>query len=121
MGLDVSPDLSSYNRLEVTSSSTRTRVVGQAQFVADGAYLEGRMPDAANPERLFVQVEECRNSPDPLCQRHFFLAGDLSAFGSHLKCYIQLRNDSGVGYCGQAITGLCQDTDNRSFGITLSK
>jgi hypothetical protein len=87
----------------------------------DGAYIEIHFPGIATSQRLFIQVEECRNSVDPLCQRRFVLSGDLFAFASRLKCYIQIRNDANSGYLGQALQGLCQDTNNRSFAITLSR
>ena len=120
-GLDVSPDLSSFRTLELISNSTSRRQSGQARFVAEGAYVEVRFPESSAAQRLFVQVEDCRNSPDPLCQRRFVLSGDLMAFASRLKCYIQIRNDSNSGYGGQALQGLCQDTNSRSFAVTLSR
>lgn len=119
--LESSPDLSMYRTLELTSNSTSKREVGEARFVADGAYVEVRLPGATTAQRLFIQVEDCRNSTDPLCQRRFVLSGDLSAFASRLKCYIQIRNDVNSGYVGQALQGLCQDTNSRSFAVTLSR
>jgi hypothetical protein len=119
--LDGAPDLSAYRTLEVTSNSTSKREVGEVRFVMDGAYFEAYLPGATSVHRMFIQVEDCRNSTDPICQRRFVISGDLSAFSSRLKCYIQIRNDSNSGYFGQALQGLCQDTNSRSFAITLSR
>jgi hypothetical protein len=120
-GLDQSPDLSAYRTLEIASNTTSVREADRIQFVADGAYLEVRRSDADTPQRLYIQPDDCRNSVDSLCQRRFVVSGDVMAFASHLKCYIQIRNDTGIGYTGQALQGLCQDSYSRSFAITLSR
>ena len=113
------PDLSRYRTLEITLNSTSTREAGQTQFFSDGSYLEVRFANPDAVQRLFVQVEECRNSIDQDCKRHFFISGDLMAFSSRLRCYIQIRNDLSSGYYGQAIQGFCQDTNKQSYSIVL--
>lgn len=115
------PDLSPFSVLELSANSGARRASGQARFIPGGAYVDVRFPEVADSQRLFVQVEQCRNSVDPLCQRRFALTGDLFAFASRLKCYIQIRNDANSGYLGQALQGLCQDTNSRSFAVTLSR
>lgn len=115
------PDLSAFSVLELRANSGARHASGQARFHPAGAYLEVRMPEAADSQRLLVQVEECRNAADPFCQRRFALSGDLFAFASRLKCYIQIRNDANSGYPGQALQGLCQDSNSRSFAVTLSR
>jgi hypothetical protein len=119
--LDTTPDLSPYQRLELTSNANGTVISRSLKFVADGSYLEVSADASAASERLYVQPEECRNSADESCARHFVALGNLTAFGTHVKCYVQLRNDSNTGYCGQAIAGLCQDAYSRSFSAVLSK
>ena len=117
--LNDTPDLSHYKKLEITSKETSKREVIATHFVKEGAYLTASF-DKAVDQRLYVQVEECRNSADALCKRRFFLSGDLMAFGSPLRCYIQIRNDLTSGYSGQALQGYCQDNLGDTFSTMLS-
>ncbi len=120
-GLDQSPDLSAYHTLEITSNATSAQQEEGILFVADGAYLEVGRSDADTHQRLYIQPDDCRNSVDSLCQRRFVMSGDVTAFGLHLKCYVPIRNDTGIGYTGQPLQGLCRDSYSRSFAITLSR
>lgn len=116
--LNDTPDLSHYKKLEITSKETSKREVIATHFVKEGAYLTASF-DKAVDQRLYVQVEECRNSADSMCKRRFF-SGDLMVFGSRLRCYIQIRNDVTSGYYGQALQGYCQDNLGDTFSTMLS-
>jgi hypothetical protein len=119
--LNDTPDLSAFHTVELSPNAGGKREILEARYVADGAHLAVYNAVAGGPERLYVQAEECRNSNDADCPRRFILTGNLSAYGSTLKCYIQVRNDSNSGYTGQALQGLCQDKFSRSYSITISK
>ncbi len=106
--LNDTPDLSAFHNVELSANSGGKREHTPARFVADGAYLDLQIPDA-NSQRLYVQAEDCRNSADAYCARRYVLTGELTAFSSKLKCYVQIRNDANSGYIGQALQGLCQD------------
>lgn len=114
------PDLSAFRQLEISANGTGKREAAPARYVANGAYLDVQLPGNAS-QRLYVQVEQCRNSSDAYCPRSYVLNGDLTAFSSQLKCYIQIRNDANSGYLDQALQGLCQDQYRRSYSITISK
>lgn len=113
------PDISPYKKLEVISKENSKRELIATNFIKEGAYLTASFDNNAVDQRLYVQVEECRNSADALCKRRFFLSGDLMAFGSPLRCYIQIRNDLTSGYSGQALQGYCQDNRGDTFAIVV--
>jgi hypothetical protein len=118
--LNDTPDLSAFRNVELSANSNGKRENAPARFVANGAYLDLQIPDA-NSQRLYVQVEACRDSADAHCARRYILSGELAAFSSKLKCYVPIRNDANSGYIGQALQGLCQDQHSRSYSITISK
>jgi hypothetical protein len=118
--LNDTPDLSAFQRIEISSNASRKRESAPSRYIANGAYLDVQFPGASN-QRLYVQVEECRDSRDAYCPRRYVLTGDLAAFSSQLKCYVQIRNDANSGYLDQALQGLCQDQFRRSYSITISK
>lgn len=118
--LNDTPDLSAFHNVELSANSGGKREHAPARFVADGAYLDLQIPDVSS-QRLYVQAEDCRNSADAHCARRYVLTGELTAFSSKLKCYVQIRNDANSGYIGQALQGLCQDQYSRSYSITISK
>ena len=116
--LSDTPDLSAFHTVEIqTNAADARRETVAAYFVPLGAYLE--LESGAG--RLYVQVEQCGNDADPLCQRRYMLSGDISLRSTPLKCYVQIRNDANSGYAGQALQGLCQDSYRRSYSITVSK
>lgn len=118
--LNNAPDLSAFRTVELSINGSGKRETAPARYVASGAYLDLSLPNASQ-QRLYVQVEECRNEADALCARRYVLTGELSAFSSQLKCYVQIRNDANSGYLDQALQGLCQDQHRRSYSITVSK
>ncbi len=119
--LSDTPDLSAYHSLEISTNDHVRRDVAELRFVAQGAYLETATGHPGNPQRLYIQTEQCRDDAASACQRRYALTGTLDALGAPLKCYIQIRNDSNHGYQGQALQGLCQDNFSRSYSITISK
>lgn len=118
--LNDAPDLSAFRRVELSPNANAKRESATASFVAGGAYLDVLLP-GAQAQRLYVQVEQCRNDADAYCPRQYALSGDLQAFSSQLKCYIQIRNDANSGYADQALQGICNDQYRRSYSITISK
>jgi len=118
--LNNGPDLSAVRTVELSANSSGKRETVAAYFVPGGAYLELQIP-AAGQQRLYVQPQECRNDSDALCSRRFVLTGELAAFGSQLKCYVEIRNDANSVYLDQALQGICQDQYRRAYSITISK
>lgn len=118
--LNDTPDLSAFRQLELSANATGKREAAPVRYIANGAYLDVQLP-GSSAQRLYVQVEQCRNAADAYCPRTYVLSGDLAAFSSQLKCYIQIRNDANSGYLDQALQGLCQDQYRRSYAITISK
>lgn len=118
--LDPAPDLSAYQSVELVANSTGKRANLPARFFADGSYFE--LPvETGGKQRLYLQAEACRNSSDAYCQRSYAITGDLNVFQTRLKCYAEVRNDSGAAYAGQAMQGLCQDPHSRSYSLTISR
>ena len=71
------PDISPYKKLEVISKENSKRELIATNFIKEGAYLTASFDNNAVDQRLYVQVEECRNSADSMCKRRFF-SGDYS-------------------------------------------
>ena len=118
--LNDTPDLSAFRRVELNANATGKHESAGASFVATGAYLDVSLA-GAQTQRLYVQAEQCRNDANADCPRQYALSGELNAFSSQLKCYIQIRNDANSGYSGQALQGICNDQYRRSYAITISK
>lgn len=118
--LNNGPDLSAFRTVELSSNASGKHETVSARFVPGGAYLDLQLP-AATQQRLYVQPQECRNDSDPFCSRRFVLTGELAAFGSQLKCFVEIRNDANSIYLDQALQGLCHDQYRRAYSITISK
>jgi hypothetical protein len=121
--IDVAPKLAAYTQFDLVSQSSgaaeEQKVSGVLSYKATAAYFEAHTNGNTSVDRLFVQPDACRDDASPDCQRRFVISGHLTAFNTSLNCYIQVRNDTSVGYSGQSIMGICQDRNRRSFAITL--
>jgi hypothetical protein len=119
--LNPAPDLSGYQSVELAANGNTNRITLPARYIAEASYIEVAGTEASGPQRLYIHVEQCRNSDDAFCPRSYALSGNLQAFQTRLKCYIEIRNDSGGAYAGQALQGLCQDIHSRSYSITIAR
>ena len=119
--LNPTPDLTPYTSFSIHSSGAASnfqQLSGATSFNRGSSVIS---LSASNGQigQLTVQPEQCRDDDRLECQRRFTAAGQIAAFDTQINCYIQIRNDTEIGYQKQPLSGICQDRYNRSFAITI--
>jgi hypothetical protein len=123
-GLDSTPDMGRFDRFDLVAQAastgqTPTRHQGTLAFSRSGAAFDTRDDQGRPAGRLFVQPDACHDAPGEDCQRRFVVTGRLTSGDTAVSCYVPVRNDTAIGYVGQALTGICQDRHGRLFSLTL--
>ena len=123
LGIDSTPDLSSYSRFELFSQASvpsgQLQAEGTIEYKPEASHFELHIPTVGLIGRLHVQADACRDNPSADCQRRFVATGRFSALEVSMSCVVPIRNDSTMGYARQTLSGICQSQYGRAYTLNL--